>query len=50
MFLSSKHYMVFNMFKVQLPITTAAAVRTQHFRKSDPGVSSQALRQQKAHS
>lgn len=50
MFLSSKHYTVFNMFKVQLPITTAAAASTEHFCKSDPRVSGQALRQQKAHS
>lgn len=46
-FLSIKHHMVFNTFKVQLPITTAAS--TQHLCKSDPMVLSQALREQKAH-
>lgn len=49
MFLSIKHYTVFNMFKVQLPIITAAAVSTQHYQQTRPQGPSQALRQQKAH-
>lgn len=50
MFLSTKYVMGFNVFKVQLPITTAAAVSARQFGKSDLMVSSQALGQQKAHS
>lgn len=39
-FLSTKQYMVFNTFKVQLPITTAAAVSTQHMQIRPHGLKS----------